>query len=339
MTQEQIEKISHYRGDSVEEFWTPTPEHPNKHHVDVFWFWEFRERLLGCELKILRPAGDGRTISERVLHKHERLAGYYYTSFCRIAGMHDKLFGVNKILENHGPQPVHFFMLDLFESFYLMLGSALDMIGGAGNIIYGLGGSEDSFHNFVTRFEALDVRTTMENEALMRMRLSRNIQENLRAQIAHRPRISSVVDQSTGRFYVQKDFNRALQPENNIMWRKSLREINEGRAELIPLDIQMYNDLGLVEDTVNHVFHCCTERIGDYLAANGMRISADADNEPLPNEKPAEAKYLFAKCLDCGKGGRIHLDTWLHRVEKPFESCLNEDCRSRNIKAYYYVSD
>ena len=118
-----------------------------------------------------------------------------------------------------------------------------------------------------------------------------------------------------------------------------MREINEGRAELIPLDIQMHNDLGLVEDTVNFVFHCSAERIGDYLAANGMRISTDAENEPLPSEKPTEAKYLLAKCLDCGKGGRIHLDTWLHRVEKPFESCLNEDCRSRNIKAYYFVSD
>jgi hypothetical protein len=339
MTQDEIERISRCRGDSVEEFWKPTLEQPNKHHVDVFWFWEFRERLLGCELKILRPAGDHQTISERVLYKHERLAGYYYTSFCRIAGMHDKLFGVNKILENRGPQPVHFFMLDLFESFYLMLGSALDMIGGVGNIMYGFQGSEDSFHNFVTRFEALNNRTSLENEALMRMRLVRNVQENLRAQIAHRPRISSVVDSQTGRFLVQKDFNRAPQPENNIMWRKTLREINEGRAELIPLDVQMHNDLALAEDTVNYVFHFCTERIADYLAANGMRISTDADNEPLPTEKPAGAKYLLAKCLDCGRGGRIHLDTWLHRAEIPFESCLNEDCLSRNIRAYYYVSE
>jgi len=338
MIPEEIEKISRYRGDELEEFWKPTLERPYKYQVDVYWFWEFREKLLGCELKILRPIPPNSCIKKKVLYRHERLAGYYYTSYCRVADMHDKILSLRELFDKP-IQPIHFFVMDRFESFYLTLGSVLDMIGGVGNIIYSFGNKEDSFHDFLDNFEKLCKRTTKENETLIRMRMARRIQENLRDQIAHRPRMSTVVDSLTGKFYIEENFSRAEQAVNTVMWRKTLREISEGRKKLIPMDIQMYNDVSLLEDTINHIFECCYYRIDNYLTTNSIRIVQDSESELLPGIVPGTAKFILYKCFECSARGNIYLDTWLQPIDKPTRVCLNDECKSENIRGYYYVSD
>ena len=344
MKVEHIERIQRYRGDGPEEQWKPKLP-PKEPYVDVYYYWEFRQALQAGDLCCLRPAEEGTCISKKALQKHERLAGYWYSAYIRLASMHESLDGLRRTLLVY-PEPLDLSKLRFFlEAFYHFLGSVLDMIGGVGNIIYGFRGEEDSFTKFKNRFEAVANRNPIEQKAMLGLNELARIRD-YRDRITHRSVFAQILDKNPMRtesgqvpawdVRIEKGYKK-VGPQYEKMWRKVIRDILEGRLESVSVHSLCEEHLRKVEESSDLLFQCFLQRVPRYLTTNKLRLVTDKYSGLAdPAAPPSEAKYVFYHCR--AQESRLYWCDWLQPTSKPIKTCVNPDCDSEDIVPLFFVS-
>ena len=289
-------------------------------------------------LEHLRPH-NSQVLSKEFLEKHERLASYSYTAFCRIAATRQCLLDLCSHLEStHHISMFH--ILNAFEAFHLFFGSALENIGGAGNIILGHSCKEDSYSSFLKSFRDSPTSTNLNPEVMEVLDAARSIKENYRDHISHRSRLASLGASHEGRNIpsFESEFKKRGCAKEQRSWRKTLREIAEGRCETMPAPDLCAKHLGILERAGDAVFAICLQEAGAYFSANSAHIAENPEEFEIDIATvPEDASYVLFKCK---AEKQLHLNTWYHPIaSRPFPSnCVNGWCKSQEIVAMYYVS-
>jgi len=339
MTNDQINQIQSYQGDMIEEYWKPGPLRSSRTYVDLFHFWQFREQIRACGLEHLRPT-EGNSISRAFIFKHERLASYYYTAYCRTATLHHCISDLEQAIINKGPL-LHFNVQNAFETFYLFAGSTLDNIAGVSNIMLGYANSEDSFSDFLRSFRADNASQAASPDALRLFEAAKDINDNYRAQVAHRGRLGTLWVQKLNVLapYAQADFDKPGPAIASISWRKELREMMEGRTKAIPMTQLCFQHLRTFEQAIDEIFRISIGHIDSYLHRHGAKFAADSSQFGIDLQtRLAEAKWILYRC---NEEPRPYLNVWFHDLSKGElpQRCINNDCKSEKISAMYYVKD
>jgi hypothetical protein len=339
MTDEQIQTIQTYQGDIIEEYWKPGPFRSNRTYVDLFSFWKFRENIRACGLEHLRSTV-GQCISRKVIFKHERLASYYYSAYCRTASMHQCISDLEDQIIKRTPL-LSFYVQDSFESFYLFLGSALDNIGGVGNIMLGYTNSEDSFSDFVKSFRADNGRNIAHPNAITIFDAAREINENYRAQIAHRGRLATFWGNKLGVLvpFTQAEFEKTGPATESLSWRKDLREMLEGRRKVLPMTQLCSLHLRTIEKAIDELFRISVTEVAQYVQRNDIKLADDSSRFDFDSaQRPADARWVLFRC---NEENRLYLNIWFHDLSKGElpKTCVNDDCKSNNIVPMYYVKE
>ncbi len=339
MRDDQVQLIQQYRGDIIEEYWKPGPLRSNRFYVDLFNYWQFRERVRACGLEHLRPTV-GQCISRKVIFRHERLASYFYSAYCRTASLHQCISDLEEQIIKGGSLLL-FYVQESFESFYLFLGSALDNIGGVGNIMLGYANSEDSFSDFAKSFRADNIRTTAHPNALGLFDAAKDINENYRAQIAHRGRFATLWRERQGiqTPFAQAEFEKTGPATESVSWRKDIREMYEGRKKILPMTQLCFQHLRIIEQAIDEVFRISIGEIDSYLQRHEIRLAEDPSRfEFDATRRPDNARWVLYRC---NHENRPYLNMWFHDLSKDDSPtvCINNDCRSGNITPMYYVKE
>lgn len=236
---------------------------------------------------------------------------------------------------------MYFDVQNAFESFYLFVGSTLDNIAGVGNIMLGYANSEDSFTDFVRSFREDNVAQAKYPDAIRIFDVAKDINENYRAQVAHRGRLSTLWLQKLNVPvpFAQADFDKPGAAVASISWRKEIREMLEGRKKIAPMTQLCFQHLRSVEQTIDEVFRISIDRIDSHLQNHNVRFAADASAFQIDlDRKPAEAKWILYRC---NEEPRPYLNMWFHDLSKEElpRQCINDDCKSPKISPMYYVDD
>lgn len=349
MNETEIVKIQAYKGDSIEELWKPTPSTTDP-YIDWFYYWEFRETIAAGNLATLRPSKPGNIVSKKALYQHERLAGYYYSAYVRLAAMHKCLNELKGMYRGNDPnvfmpsEPDILETIFRFEGFYHFFGSVLDMLAGAGNIIYGFRQKEDSFSNFKKSFEALNSCNPLEKQALDKLsEVDRS--KDYRDHIVHRPTFAmwAVLDRRKDAqvaldrdIRIEKDY-RLMGPQGTKMWRAILRGMLKGYIESVSIIDLCDEHLRQVESAGNLLFHCLVDRLPEYLTRNNIRMVPDRMSELVdPTTPPADAKFVFYLCPNCEQK-QLLLSVWLQKLDDLSGKC--DLCGQPNIVPLFLVSE
>lgn len=347
MKVEHIERIQQYRGDGPEERWKPKIP-AQESYIDWFYYWEFRETMRAGDPGRLRPAQEGACVRRQALYTHERLAGYWYSAYVRLAAMHRCLEGLRSALLVH-PQPMDIQTIRFFlEGFYHYFGSVLDMVAGVGNIVYGFDGKEDRFTSFANKFESTPGQTELEAAAVAKLQEISAIKD-YRDHITHRPVFAQVHVENpmeiNGRIIVawdviiEKDY-QLPGPKGQRMWRKVIREILEKRIPGVSVHGLCKEHLRVTEDTCDLLFHCFLNKAPKYLTRNEIKVVRNKYEAPLADSlaHPPDAKFIFYQCRTEEKD-QLYMAQWLQPIDKPIEKCINSRCKSPDIVPLFYVSD
>jgi hypothetical protein len=339
MTDDQVERIQSYQGDIVEEYWKPGSFRSNRSYVDLFRFWEFRDSVKACGLEHLRPS-QGQCISRTFIFKHERLASYYYSAYCRVASLHQCLLDLENQIARRD-NLLYFLVQHSFESFYLFLGSALDSIGGVGNIMFGYHNSEDSFSDFLRSFRADALRIDANPNAIALFDAARDIQDNYRSHIAHRGRLATIWGSKLNVLFpnAPAEFERPGPADASVSWRKDIRDMIEGRARTLPMTQLCFKHLRAVELAIDEIYRISTTEINSYLLRHNVQFAAiPSDFDCDVQQVPADARWILYRC---NQENRPYLNMWFHELARgePPTHCINVDCGSDNITPMYFVRD
>ena len=349
MDEKQIKHIQAYKGDEIEEQWKPNKS-MQKPYIDLFYYWEFREAIVAGNLSFLRPRREKETIAKKVLYQHERLAGYYYSAYVRLAAMHKCLNALEGMLRENNPKvfiPPSPAILDVtmhFEGFYHFLGAVVDMLGGVGNILYGFGRKEDSFSDFKKSFGELDSKTELESQTLAKLSAIDEIKD-YRDHIVHRPafamheilglregdQIALVRD-----IKIERDYKLA-KPQGTKMWRSILRGMWKDYIESVSIIDLCREHLGQIEEIGNRLFHCFLERIPQYLDSNGIRIIRDRTQDCADLDKiPTGVELVLYLCADC-ENRQSRLSVSMQKLASLTGKC--DLCGESNVFPMYFVSE
>lgn len=339
MNEDQIKTIQNFQGDPIEEYWKPGSIRSERTYVDLFYYWEFREKLKACNLNFLHSK-DGEPISRNFIFKFERLASYYYSTYCRIASMHQSLSDLEKSISDRGPL-MHFKVQNNFESFYLFLGVALNNIGGVGTIIFGYKNKEDSFSDFLSSLENDENFDSFISDHKSLLNQTKEINENYRAHVAHRGRLSTLTYNKAGFLipYTLASFEKTGPANQSLSWRKEIRDMKEGRKETLPMHQVCYRHLRIIENTVDLIFKITLKNIENFLSNHSVLLNNNQNQIVVDSTNhPKDANWILYRC---NTEKRPYINIWFHDLKKSNTpvKCINTDCNSNDISAMCYVKD
>lgn len=344
MTAEQIIEISKFTGDKIEEFWKPKTEDVKSfRYVDLHYYWILRHKIKAYDTLHLRPKSSPQSLAQDFIYTHERLAGYCYTCYSRLGVMHmsrDQIECLSKKPAMYWKVEEEIQFWQSYETFYFNLGSVLDVMAGAGNIIYGFSsGKENSLKDFIKNLNKAKGDNRLradEKEMIGDLEKCRILQENLRGLLAHHRRFSAII---SDQIWVRNEWSKKPNPNRLVSWRKELRDMVEGRIPSVPALVSITSHLSLVESSINFLIGCLVKRTEEYLQKNNAILIDKWDKNPLDLTKlSSKAQLVFYGCRKCIRNKNMYLGRWFHDVTTSFPiECINDNCNSTEIIPLYSV--
>lgn len=332
MTQEQIEEISTFKGDQVEELWKPGN---TEDYLDVYYYWKLREVNRAGVIEGYASINTENLISKNFIAKIERIPQYYHSAYSRLAALKiakkdiDRMYGLVLL----GANEEHGFLYDKIEIFYSFLGSVLDNIAAVGHLILrNPRGTEDSFSDFCKNVN----RNYFTDDEFSYLQNSSKIKKNYRDHLSHRPRMGLMLKYKNGiaEIHWQDKFIKSEQAENLMPWRKEFREIFENRITTDSVLEITTSHFETIEKTVDIILKKCFLNYDRFLELESMKRI----DTPIPintDEIPIGSNFIL---FSCERERDSYLKYWLHKTSEPLPTtCTLESCKSEIIRAVYFI--